>query len=85
VSTEEQAKGSKQISSSVENITERIQQIASAINEQKRGNEVITRSILDIHQITQLSLQMVQEMNQAADELISQATQLKSEVNHFKI
>jgi methyl-accepting chemotaxis protein len=84
-STEEQARGSKQISNAVENITERIQQIANAINEQKRGNEVITKSILDIHQITQLSLQMVQQMNQAAEELINQATLLKSEVNHFKI
>ena len=84
-STEEQAKGSKQINSAVENITERIQKIAGAMNEQKEGHEVITKSILDIHRITQLSVQMVQQMNQAAEESINQATLLKGEVSHFKL
>lgn len=84
-STEEQAKGSKQISREVENMTARIQQIARAMNEQRNGHEIITKSIIEIHEITQLSVQTVQQMNQAAEGLTAQANQLKAEVHHFKI
>jgi methyl-accepting chemotaxis protein len=84
-STEEQERGSRQIRHAVENVTQRIQQIAHAINEQKRGDAVIGKSIVEIHQITQLSVKMVGEMNQAVEGLIVQANLLKGEVQHFKI
>lgn len=84
-STEEQAKGSKQISDTVENITEKIQQIAQAMNEQKRGNDVIRKSMVEIYRITQVSVEMVQQMNQAVEGLIHQAKLLNSEVSRFKV
>ena len=85
VATEEQAKGSKQISDAGENVLLRVQQIASTMNEQKAGSETIRKAILEIQQITQISGQMVQQMNQAMEGLIRQANLLKSEVHHFKI
>lgn len=85
IATEEQAKGSKQINDAGENVIWQIQQIANAINEQKKGNEVIIKSIIKIQQITQLSVQMANEMNQAMGGLTGQANLLKGEVNHFKI
>ncbi len=85
ITTEEQARGSKQISDAGENVTLRIRQIANAMNEQKRGSEIIRKAILEIQQTTQLSVQMVQQMNQAMEGLNNQANLLKDEVNHFKI
>jgi methyl-accepting chemotaxis protein len=85
VATEEQAKGSKQINDAGENVIWQIQQIANAISEQRVGNEVIQKSIFEIQQITELSVQLAQEMNQAMEGLTGQANVLKGEVNHFKI
>jgi len=85
ISTEEQARGSKQISAAGENVALKVQQIAQAMNEQKKESEVIRTAILEIQRITQLSVQMSQQMNQAMDGLIQQAGLLKGEVNHFKI
>ena len=85
ISTEEQAQGSKQINQAMENVTMQIQQIARAMSEQKRGNEVIQKAITEIHQVTQLSVEMVGEMNQAAEGLILQADSLNGQVNHFKV
>jgi methyl-accepting chemotaxis protein len=84
VSMEEQARGSLQISEAVENVTARFQQIASTMGEQKRESEVIMKSIVEIRQITQVSVEMVQQMNQAVEGLIDQANLLKGEVNRFK-
>ncbi|MBI3804692.1 MAG: HAMP domain-containing protein [Nitrospirae bacterium] len=85
VSTEEQAKGSMQISEAVENVTSRFQQIAYSMEEQKRGSDIIMKSIVEINQITQVSAEMVQQMNQVVEGLVDQANVLKGEVNRFKI
>ena len=84
ISTEEQARGSMQISDAVENVTIRFQQIARMMGEQKSESEVIMKSIVEIRQITQISLELVQQMNQAVEGLIDQANSLKGEVHHFK-
>ena len=84
-STEEQANGSKQISDAVEDVTIRIQQIGRGMSEHKKGSEVIVKSILEIHQITQVSMQMAQQMNEAVESLMTQANMLKEEVNRFKV
>lgn len=44
-----------------------------------------TQSIVDIHQMTRVSLQMVPQMNQAEQDLIDQAARLKNEIDHYKI
>ncbi len=84
-STEEQANGSKQISDAVEDVTIRIQQIGRGMSEHKKGSEVIVKSILEIHQITQVSMQMAQQMNEAVESLMTQANILKEEINRFKV
>lgn len=84
-STEEQANGSKQISDAVEDVTMRIQQIGRGMSEHKKGSEVIVKSILEIHQITQISMQMAQQMSDAIESLMSQASMLKEEVDRFKV
>lgn len=85
ISTEEQANGSKQISDAVEDVTIRIQQIGRGMSEHKKGSEVIVKSILEIHQITQVSMQMAQQMNEAVESLITQASILKEEINRYKV
>lgn len=85
ISTEEQANGSKQISDAVEDVTIRIQQIGRGMSEHKKGSEVIVKSILEIHQITQVSMQMAQQMNEAVESLITQAGILKDEINRYKV
>jgi len=82
--TEEQAKGSMQINEAVENVTTRFQQIAEAMDEQKRGSDAIMDSIVAINQITQISVEMVQQMNQAVVGLIEQANSLNEHVGRFK-
>lgn len=84
-STEEQANGSKQISDAVEDVTIRIQQIGRGMSEHKKGSEVIVKSILEIHQITQVSMQMAQQMNEAVESLMKQANILKEEINRYKV
>jgi methyl-accepting chemotaxis protein len=84
-STEEQANGSKQISDAVEDVTIRIQQIGRGMSEHKKGSEVIVKSILEIHQITQVSMQMAQQMNEAVESLMAQANILKEEINRYKV
>lgn len=84
-STEEQANGSKQISDAVEDVTIRIQQIGRGMSEHKKGSEVIVKSILEIHQITQVSMQMAQQMNEAVDSLMTQANILREEINRYKV
>jgi|SRR5579884_852924 len=84
-STEEQANGSKQISDAVEDVTMRIQQIGRGMSEHKKGSEVIVKSILEIHQITQISMQMAQQMTEAVESLMAQANMLKAEVDRFKV
>lgn len=85
ISTEEQANGSKQISDAVEDVTIRIQQIGRGMSEHKKGSEVIVKSILEIHQVTQVSMQMAQQMNEAVESLITQANILKEEINRYKV
>lgn len=77
--------GSKQISDAVEDVTIRIQQIGRGMSEHKKGSEVIVKSILEIHQITQVSMQMAQQMNEAVESLITQANILKEEINRYKV
>ncbi|MBI3805758.1 MAG: HAMP domain-containing protein [Nitrospirae bacterium] len=84
-STEEQANGSKQISDAVEDVTLRIQQIGRGMSEHKKGSEVIVKSILEIHQITQVSMQMALQMRDAVEGLITQANGLKDEIDRFKV
>ena len=84
-STEEQANGSKQISDAVEDVTMRIQQIGRGMSEHKKGSEVIVKSILEIHQITQVSTQMAHQMSEAVESLMTQANMLKEEVDRFKV
>lgn len=85
ISTEEQAQGSKQISEAVENVTLRIQQIAEATSEQKSGHGIIRNSIGEIRQITQVNVEMVQQMNEAVESLIDQAKLLNIEISRFKV
>jgi methyl-accepting chemotaxis protein len=84
-STDEQARGSRQISETVEQVTARIQQIARAMNAQKAGNEVILESMAQIRTVTQLSVDMVKEMNQAVEGLLGQARALDEAVHRFHV
>jgi methyl-accepting chemotaxis protein len=84
-STDEQARGSRQISETVEQVTARIQQIARAMNAQKEGNEVILESMAQIRTVTQLSVDMVKEMNQAVEGLLGQARALDEAVHRFQV
>lgn len=83
VATNEQAKGSAQINGEGKKIASGIQQISQAMSEQKKGSEVIMKSIVEINKITQTNERMIKEMNDAVEGLITQAGQLKEEVNHF--
>lgn len=84
-STEEQANGSKQISDAVEDVTLRIQQIGRGMSEHKKGSEVIVKSILEIHQITLVSMQLTQQLSEAVQSLITQGEGLKDEISWFKM
>jgi len=84
ISTGEQAKGSNQISGTVENVSMRIQQIAKAMTEQKLGHEVVRKSIVEISQITHQSVQMARRMSQSVEELMKQTQRLEKEMIRFK-
>jgi methyl-accepting chemotaxis protein len=82
---EEQAKGSIQINDAGNRVRVQIQQIATAIDQQKKGIEILTNSILEIQQMTQVNVQTAQQVNQAMEGLTGQTNLLKKEVHHFKI
>jgi methyl-accepting chemotaxis protein len=85
ISTEEQAKGSRQITKAGENVTERVQQIARAINEQRRGSEIIMGSVEAGRKISRQSVKLVTEMNQMVEELAKQAELLKRSIGRFQV
>ena len=69
----------------VESVTERVQQIARAVNEQKRGSEIIMRSVEDGRNISRQSVKVVTEMNKMVEELAKQAEHLKQSIGRFKV
>ncbi|MEO6666383.1 MAG: methyl-accepting protein, partial [Nitrospiria bacterium] len=85
LSTEEQAKGSKQITQAVEHVTDRVQHIASAVREQRKGSEVIMRSAEEIQLVSKDSASVAQQMSEIVGGLVTQAETLRAEVNRFKV
>jgi methyl-accepting chemotaxis protein len=85
LSVDEQARGGQQISKSVGDVTERVQQIADAVNAQKTGTEVIVKAIQEIRGIASDNVKLVDEMDQAVESLTEQADLLKGEIDKFKM
>jgi methyl-accepting chemotaxis protein len=82
---EEQAKRSMQISGTGEGVRVQVQQIAASMIEQKKGTEILMNSIAEIQRMTEINLQMTEQMNQAMNGLAGQTDLLKNEVHHFGV
>jgi methyl-accepting chemotaxis protein len=84
-STREQSKVGNFISRSTENITEMIQQIKRACDEQGRGSEQIVRAVEDIQQSTSINLESSGVMDDSIKGLTRQIDGLQKEMGNFKV
>jgi methyl-accepting chemotaxis protein len=84
-STSEQSKVGKFIAQSTERITEMIQQIKRACEEQTRGSAQIVEAVKDIQLSTNTNLDATEVMNEAVSRLSSQTGLLKKEIGAFKV
>jgi methyl-accepting chemotaxis protein len=85
LSTEEQAKGGKQITQAVEHVTDRVQHLASAVREQRKGSEIIMKSAEEIQLVSKESAVLAQQMGDVVSGLVKQAEILRAEVSRFKV
>jgi methyl-accepting chemotaxis protein len=84
-STREQSKVGNFIAKSTEDITDMIQQIKIACDEQGRGSEQIVIAVEDIQQSTNINLEAITILNDALANLQKQTEILNREISVFRI
>ncbi len=84
-SSQEQARGSKQITKSIESISEMVNHLNRAQKEQTQGSEQVMVAVEEIKQVAEAQTSSVQELEQAIQDLASQAEVLRGEVQRFKL
>ena len=73
-----------QMNEAVENVAQRIQQIAGAASEQSQGVQQVNKAIAQIDSVTQQNAALVEQTNAAAESLSDQARLLQKEMSFFK-
>lgn len=81
----ETAKALEEIVTGVTKVTDLIGEIASASNEQAQGIDQVNQGLGQIDQVTQANTASAEESASAAEELSSQAAQLKQMLNKFQL
>ena len=73
------------IAKSTENITDMIQKIKQACDEQSRGSEQIVVAVEDIQQSTSMNLEATRILNEALASLLRQTEIINREMSAFKV
>ncbi|BDG09749.1 methyl-accepting chemotaxis protein [Anaeromyxobacter paludicola] len=84
-SSQEQARGSKQITKSIESISEMVNHLNRAQKEQTQGSEQVMVAVEEIKHVAEAQTASVQELEQAIQDLASQAEVLSGEVQRFRL
>ena len=83
--TEEQTQGSKHIASSTTTLNEMIQHINRAVQGQKAESGNVIKNLQYVVDVIMANSDVVQEMNEAVNVLISQVQTFKDEMGRFSI
>ena len=83
-STDEQAKGGKDITAAVENMSSRIGLVNRAAGEVQAGSNLIVNSIERIKQIAKANADLATAMHASMDAAATQSERLKKEIEKFK-
>jgi methyl-accepting chemotaxis protein len=84
-SSQEQARGSKQITHSIENINEMVNHLNNAQKEQTKGSEQVMRAVESIKGVADQQNLSMKELEAAIDTLAKQADVLRDEVRRFRV
>jgi methyl-accepting chemotaxis protein len=84
-SSQEQARGSKQITRAIESISEMVHHLNRAQKEQTHGSEQVMSAVVQIKAVTEAQEQAARELESAIADLTSQAEVLRGEVRRFRV
>ena len=84
-SSQEQARGSKQITRAIESISEMVHHLNRAQKEQTRGSEQVMGAVVQIKQVAEAQARSVRDLEAAITDLASKADTLAGEVKRFKV
>ncbi len=82
---QERVNESAKVSSDVESVIEKSEQIRTATSEQKIGIEEIVKSMSSISESTQQNAEGTTEMAKNSDSILDMAEKLKDEISYFKL
>jgi tetratricopeptide (TPR) repeat protein len=82
---DEQARGSKQITKSIESISEMVHHLNRAQKEQTKGSEQVMSAVVQIKQVAEAQNHSARELEGAIADLAGQADVLRGEVRRFQI
>jgi methyl-accepting chemotaxis protein len=82
---QERVEESARVSSDVEDVREKSEQIRTATNEQRVGIEEIVNSMSSISESTQQNANGTAEMAGSSDSILEMAEKLKEEISYFKL
>ena len=85
LSTGEQAKGSRQINSSMEKIRTMIERIDEATREQNQRSRQVLEAVSNIRNIAEGNASRTAELDQVVDSLSRQTSTLEEEVGAFRV
>jgi methyl-accepting chemotaxis protein len=84
-SSQEQARGSKQITKSIESISEMVNHLNRAQKDQTKGSEMVMGAVEQIKQVAEAQTFSVRDLEASIIDLAQQADVLRGEVKRFKI
>jgi methyl-accepting chemotaxis protein len=84
-SSQEQARGSKQITRAIESISEMVNHLNRAQKDQTKGSDLVMRAVDQIKQVAEAQTHSAKDLESAILDLASQADVLRSEVKRFKL
>ena len=84
LSTGEQAKGSHQISASMENIRNMMQQIDQASKAQSTRSQQVVAAVSAVRQVAESNAARTAELDKVVENLTEQAHVLEKEIGSFK-
>ncbi|MCM2357082.1 MAG: methyl-accepting chemotaxis protein [Geobacteraceae bacterium] len=85
IATREQALSARQIIAAVSTMTTMTQSVANATAEQKNGGETVVSAVGNISEVARDNLSSVEQIDKSAQDLASQAEELKALVAQFVI
>jgi methyl-accepting chemotaxis protein len=84
-SSQEQARGSKQITKAIESISEMVNHLNRAQKEQTKGSELVMGAVEQIKQVAEAQTYSVKDLEASIIDLAQQADVLRVEVKRFKV